>query len=52
MPKRPAKYSKVKSVKAIARDRVGAPPAARTLEDKSRRAKLKHKKNPLLYNPE
>lgn len=52
MPKRPAsgrpvKYSKVKSVKSIARDRVGMPPAGRALDDKTERDKPKHKKNPL-----
>jgi hypothetical protein len=51
MPKRPAKYSKVKSVKAIARERVGRPPSARALEDKTQRDKPKHKKN-LLREPE
>jgi len=51
MPKRPAKYSKVKSVKAIARDRVGRPPVARPFEEKAQRDKPKHKKN-LLYQPE
>ncbi len=51
MPKHPAKYSKVKSVKAIARDRVGRPPAARALEDKTQRAKPKYKKN-LLHEGE
>jgi hypothetical protein len=44
MPKGPAKYSKVKSVKAIARDRVGRPPAARVFEEKTQRDKPKHKK--------
>jgi hypothetical protein len=45
MPKRPAKYSKVKSIKSIARDRIGRPPAARAMEEKTQRAKPKHKKD-------
>ena len=35
-----------KEVKAIARERVGAVPAARTIEPKSERKKPKHKKRP------
>jgi hypothetical protein len=41
--KRP-KYNKTKALKAIARQRVGSPPPARTLENKTVRAKPKHKK--------
>lgn len=44
MPKRPARYSKAKSVKAIARERVGTPPPSRPLIDKAHRTRLKHKK--------
>lgn len=47
MPKRPAKYSKVKAVKSIARDRVGRPPTVRVFEEKAQRPKPKYKKNPL-----
>jgi len=41
--KRP-KYDKNKAVKAIARQRVGAPKAARVIEEKPLRSKPKHKK--------
>jgi hypothetical protein len=47
MAKRPRKYSKLKSVKAIARDRVGPPPASRPIPPKSDRKKPKHKKEAL-----
>ncbi len=45
MAKKPSKYSKMKSVKAIARERVGSPPPARKVAEKSDRQKIKHKKN-------
>ncbi|MGA8026786.1 MAG: hypothetical protein WB992_06540 [Bryobacteraceae bacterium] len=37
------KYDKTKAVKAIARKRVGSPPAARVLDEKPIRSKPKHK---------
>jgi hypothetical protein len=45
MPKKVGPYNKNKSVKAIARKRVGSPPAARLLDEKPARAKSKHKKS-------
>jgi hypothetical protein len=42
--KRPRKYSKTKAIKAIARERVGSPKAARVVEPKQARPKPKHKK--------
>jgi len=44
MPKRPSAYSKTKSVKAVARERIGTPPPSRPVLDKAHRAKPKHKK--------
>jgi hypothetical protein len=44
MPKKRAGYSKTKAVKAMARKRVGAPPAARPLDERTVRSKSKHKK--------
>jgi hypothetical protein len=44
MARRRPKYDKTKEVKAIARKRVGSPPAARTLEERATRSKPKHKK--------
>jgi hypothetical protein len=44
MPKRPNAYSKTKSVKAVARERIGTPPPTRPIPDKAHRAKPKHKK--------
>jgi hypothetical protein len=41
--KRP-KFDKTKRVKAIARKRVGNPPAARALEERATRSQPKHKK--------
>ncbi|MGI8958827.1 MAG: hypothetical protein ACR2IV_03500 [Bryobacteraceae bacterium] len=41
--KRP-KFDRAKAVKAIARKRVGRPPAARALEERATRSKPKHKK--------
>jgi len=38
------KYDKTKAVKAMARERVGAPKPARVLDDNPARAKPKHKK--------
>jgi hypothetical protein len=44
--KKPKKLDKTKRVKAVARDRVGAPKPARIIEDKRLREKPKHKKSP------
>lgn len=44
MPRRRKAYSKTKSVKAVARERIGTPPPARPILDKAHRAKPKHKK--------
>jgi hypothetical protein len=41
--KRP-KYDKTKAVKAIARERVGAPKASRAIKERPLRPKPKHKK--------
>jgi hypothetical protein len=43
-PGKPRKLNKSKRLKAIARERVGAPKAAFAIPDKSKRAKPKHKK--------
>jgi len=43
--RKPSKYDKAKAVKAIARQRVGAPKPARALSAKPLRAKPKHKKS-------
>jgi hypothetical protein len=43
MPKK-YKLNKNKEVKAIARERIGAPPPARALDEKPVRTKPKHKK--------
>ena len=45
MPRNRPKYDKTKAVKAIARKRVGRPPAARVLDEKAVRDKPKHKKD-------
>jgi hypothetical protein len=42
--KKQRKYDKVKAVKEIARKRIGSPPPPRTIDEKSARAKPKHKK--------
>ncbi|MFL6417039.1 MAG: hypothetical protein ACJ74Y_15360 [Bryobacteraceae bacterium] len=44
MPKRRKTYNKTKSVKAVARERIGSPPPARPILDKSHLPKPKHKK--------
>jgi len=43
MPRRRKVYSKTKSVKAIARERIGSPPPARPMVDKAHRPKPKGK---------
>jgi hypothetical protein len=43
--RKPRKYNKMKAVKAIARERVGSPPPARTFDEKPIRTKPKHKKH-------
>lgn len=45
MPRKRPEYDKTKAVKAIARKRVGPPPAARVLDEKAVRVKPKHKKS-------
>jgi len=49
-PKKTAKKTKIfdqaSGVRRIARERVGAPPPARTIEPKDLRKKPKHKKQP------
>jgi hypothetical protein len=42
--RKPAKLNKNKRVKAIARERVGAPKAAFAIPEKIKRARPKHKK--------
>lgn len=44
MPRKKKIFDLAKEVKAIARERVGAVPPARTIEPKSARKKPKHKK--------
>jgi len=44
MPKRRPAYSKTKSVKAVARERIGTPPPSRPILDKAHKPKPKHKK--------
>ncbi|MFL6449032.1 MAG: hypothetical protein ACJ746_15305 [Bryobacteraceae bacterium] len=44
MPKQRGAYSKTKSLKAMARERIGTPPPARLIPDKAHRPKPKHKK--------
>lgn len=44
MRKKQPKYDRTKVVKAMARERVGAPPASRFLDEKAIREKPKHKK--------
>jgi hypothetical protein len=43
MTRRPKAYSKNKSVKAVARERIGTPRPARPIVDKAHRPKPKHK---------
>jgi hypothetical protein len=43
-PKKPPKLNKTKRLKAIARERVGAPKPAFAIPEKAKRAKPKHKK--------
>jgi hypothetical protein len=44
--KRPAKFDQGKEVRAIARERVGAVPPARPIEENPKRRKPKHKRPP------
>jgi len=44
VPRKRLQYDKTKAVKAIARKRVGAPSAARALDEKAVRTKPKYKK--------
>jgi|GEM_PF-2074286 len=44
MAQKQPKYDKTKTVKAIARKRVGSPPAGRILAERAIRSKPKHKK--------
>jgi hypothetical protein len=44
MARRTRPYDKAKSVKSIARERVGTPPPSRVVEEKAGRDKPKHKK--------
>ncbi len=46
MARKKKEFSATKEVKALARERVGRIPAAKTLEPKSTRKKPKHKKPP------
>jgi hypothetical protein len=46
LPRKKKTFNVTKEVKAIARERVGTVPAAKTLEPKSMRKKPKHKKPP------
>jgi len=45
VPRKRLKYDKTKAVKAIARKRVGNPPAARPLDERAVRTKPKYKKD-------
>ncbi len=45
MPRKKKSFEIGKEVKAIARERVGTVPAARTIEPKSARKKPKHKRS-------
>ncbi len=45
MPGKRLKYDKTKAVKAMARKRVGSPPAARALDERAIRRKPKYKKD-------
>lgn len=51
MPKKPVRYDKLKSIKSVARKRVGSPPASRPLLERPLREKPKYKKS-LLDLPE
>jgi hypothetical protein len=44
MPKKKALPSKAKRVKAISRERIGAVPPSRPLEERQQRSKPKHKR--------
>jgi hypothetical protein len=46
LPRKKKPFSAAKEVRAIARERVGTVPAAKTIEPKSSRKKPKHKKPP------
>lgn len=41
--KKPRKFSKVEAVKALARERVGTPPAAQVIPDRRQKRAEKHK---------
>jgi hypothetical protein len=45
MPKKrkPKRFRAVEAVKAMARDRIGTPPASRVVPDRKKRKKEKHK---------
>jgi hypothetical protein len=46
LPRKKKTFSAAKEVRAIARERVGPVPAAKTMEPKTSRKKPKHKKPP------
>ena len=46
MPRKKKAFSAAREVRAIARERVGPVPAAKTMEPKTSRKKPKHKKPP------
>ncbi len=46
MPRKKKGYDRGKSVRRLARERVGVVPASRSLEPKIKRKKPKHKKSP------
>ena len=46
MPRKKKSFDFGKEVKAIARERIGPVPAAKTMEPKTSRKKPKHKKRP------
>jgi hypothetical protein len=41
--KKPKRFRAIEAVKAIARERIGAPPASRIVPDRKKRKKEKHK---------
>jgi hypothetical protein len=53
MPRKPKRtFSAAKAVRAIARERIGTPPAARVIPDRRKPQREKHKKDPLLEGGE
>ena len=52
MPPKKKTFDMTKEVKAIARERVGPVPSAKTIQPKSLRKKPKHKKPPEDESPE